>query len=54
MHGIEHAHAMGSPIRQKVVQAAAKGVNAKFHAEANPQYFGETLLSGVVSVALRN
>jgi hypothetical protein len=40
MHGIEHAHAMGSPIRQKVVQAAAKGVNAKFHAEANPQYFG--------------
>lgn len=35
-----HAYACGTPIRQKIVQAAAKSVKATFHPEANPKYLG--------------
>jgi hypothetical protein len=35
-----HAYACGSPIRQPIVKAAAKAVDAPFHPEANPVYKG--------------
>lgn len=46
---IKHAYACGSPVRQKVVEAAARSVGAEFHPEANPgDRGGNSIIWGLI------